>query len=215
MSLERYVHGVVRAVGVQLVLVVLLTASAFSYLRWGVGPDLEAAIDDSRTVRTIHEAMLNQETSLRGYMLTRNRSALGPYEEGRNDLADATAEAERADFARGDFAASFTELRLTQQRWIDQWAEPAAEGTAFTTEGQRERFIELGRELFDDYRVAQEHLIDQLRAERDRLLDHQRTVLAVAGIAALLTGTVLLGFTLRERRRIGELVVEPVELDAA
>lgn len=211
LTLERYVRSIVRAVGVQLALVVILTTAAFSYLRWQVGPDLEAAIDNARTVRTMHEAMLNQETSLRGYLLTGGPSALGPYEEGRGALTEATADAEGAELARGEFASSFTELRLTQQRWIDQWAEPASEGVTFTTEVGRERFIEDGRELFDDYREAQERLIGQLWDERDRLLDHQRLVLAVAGSAALLTGAVLLGFTFRERRRIDALVVEPVD----
>lgn len=211
-TLESYVRGVVRAVGVQLLLVALLTGSIFAYLLWRVGPDLESAIEDARAVRVMHEAMLDQETGLRGYLLTRNEESLEPYERGKAVLAEANESADASLASNSRFGRAFVALRLAQQRWIDQWAVRAeAVGPGdLLDDDEMGRFIQEGRELFDSYRTEEETLIDGLVAERNRLLDHQRRVLATASIVAVIAGALLLALTLRERRRIDETVVEPV-----
>src|SRR5690242_18285069 len=89
-SVVEHLHRVFRATGVLLAMVVLLTAGLFLYLLAVLTPGLERAIDDARLVREMHEAMLDEETGLRGYLLTNERDLLGPYAEGQDALRAAT-----------------------------------------------------------------------------------------------------------------------------
>lgn len=207
-SLESYVRGVIRAVGVQLLLITVLTGGAFGYLRWWLGPELEQAIRNARTVRILHEAMLDEETNLRAYLITGDDDLLQAIEAGRSTMDDANTSL--ASHHR--FGADYAALRLAQQRWTDEWADVAIDGgrAAFQTEAELQAFIRSGRALFDDYRRIEESLITDLIAERDRLLALQQRILALASAIALVTGAALFLITLRERRRIDEIVVEPV-----
>jgi len=205
-----HLQRVFRATGVLLAVVVVLNAALFAYLLGWLGPELESTIDNGRLVREMHEAMLDQETGLRGYLLTGEAKVLEPYTEGRVALDHATAAAER-ELAAGELSGDFLAMRLAQQRWMEQWADAAAAGPRFETDPERAAFIADGKELFDAYRTTEEHLIDRLVTKRARLLDRQRLVLGATAMAALVTGVVLFGIARRERRQLQHLLVEPIQ----
>jgi diguanylate cyclase (GGDEF)-like protein len=210
-SIVEHLQSAFRATGVLLAVVVVLNAAVFAYLLGWLGPDLESAIDDARLVREMHEAMLDQETGLRGFLLTGEQALLEPYADAQGVLAETTAAAEGGLADRGSVAADFLEMRLAQQRWAEQWAEPAAAGPEFGSDAERAAFIEAGKLLFDDYRVPEEAVLDQLLEERTQLLDRQRAVLAATALAALATGALLFLVARRERRRLHHLLVEPIQ----
>jgi diguanylate cyclase (GGDEF)-like protein len=210
-SLETYLNRMMRATGVTMATVVVATAAVFAYLLWDLSPQLREVIDNTRTMRVLHESMLDQETGLRGYLLTGESSAKEPYLRGRSDMRATTEEAERRLAPEQAFTRDFLAVRLAQQRWVERWAEPAATGPTFASAAERDAFIAQGTALFDGYRVAQDRLLDRLTERRDDLLVQQRWVLLVTAAAAFNAGALLLAVSARERRRLRGAVVAPVQ----
>ncbi|MDQ2679010.1 MAG: diguanylate cyclase [Actinomycetota bacterium] len=210
-SLETYLRRIMRATGIMMATVVVTTAAVFAYLLWDLTPQLREVIEHARMVRILHESMLDQETGLRGFLLTGEPDAKEPYVRGREAMLDATQEAEDELATEPEFTRDYLALRLAEQRWVEGWAERAATGPEFATEAERDTFFAEGKVLFDEYRVAQERLIDRLTGKREELLVQQRRVLIVTAAVAFNIGMLLLAVAARERRRLRGAVVTPVQ----
>ena len=70
------------------------------------------------------EAMVNQETGLRGYLLTADRHFLAPYVHGAADFARAMAEARRLTADNPEQQGRLTKIGALAQRWRGSVAEP-------------------------------------------------------------------------------------------
>jgi signal transduction histidine kinase len=117
----------------------------------------------------LSNAMVNQETGLRGYVLGGREPFLQPYRQGRADAAraerglDALARAEMAGRLAPDLAA----VRQRIDDWESGYARPTIErvrrlGTGGVTDAQ----INAGKVRFDAVRVALARLQANLRADR-------------------------------------------------
>lgn len=206
-----YLHRVFRATGLLLAAIVVINGAVFAYLFWRVGPEMDTAVDGARAVRELHESMLDQETGLRGFLLTGDADFLTPYEEGVAAMDVALVDAEERLASDPQFSGDLLAMRLAQQAWVDQWADQAAQAPTFASDATLRGFLEEGKSVFDAYRTAQERLIRNLVAERTRLMDRQRAVIAAAGAGALVMGLALLGIAARERRRLVALVIHPID----
>ncbi|MEC3982510.1 sensor histidine kinase [Amycolatopsis sp. H20-H5] len=156
------------------------------------GPELLQA-------NALSAALLNQETGIRGYLLTRQADFLTPYQDGRQQQAQAVAELRRLG------AASDTETGADLGRVlvaIDSWqrvaAAPTMPGAAPPTPGHVDR----GRTQFDDVRsslgVLQAHLgvaRDAGRASLSAASTFLTTMLvSIAGLVLLLFALLYFGF---------------------
>ncbi|MFC8080816.1 ATP-binding protein [Streptomyces sp. NPDC057307] len=162
-------------------------------------------IDEVSPARTqafrLQAALLDQETGVRGYQLTRDEDLLEPYRRG---LTDETAARERlADLVDG-LDRPVADLRAVDRAahdWRTEFADPALAG------GSRDDALSVteAKQAFDRVRAAldaqQEHLGQEQRDARaafaEARTDRDRALIA-ALVAFLLTGvaiTVLVHFT--------------------
>jgi diguanylate cyclase (GGDEF)-like protein len=147
-------------------------------------PRVDRAIDATSSVRRSHEAMLDQQAGLRGFLLSGDERFLEAYHRGEGALPELNAEA--TDLIGGDAALGndLFELRLAQQRWIDRWALVALDRRAGAGDVS-DAFIDLDKELFDAYRDRYEVLSGKIIAQRTRAVQSQQRVLVGAVLAAL------------------------------
>ena len=94
-----------------LVAVALTTLLVLDVSRYG--PHVRDSVEANRLLRLSHEAMLEQETSLRAFLLSGDSSFLVPYQEARAALVELTEPAD-ARLGTGPTAAAYLQLRLAR-----------------------------------------------------------------------------------------------------
>jgi len=153
--------------------------------------------DESTAAAAMFTAMLDQETGLRGYVISRDRDFLQPFVDGGRDFGAAAAQA-RALAGDSPPAETLDSLVATASRWRALAEEEIAglgrdPDRMLTSPATDER-----KRLFDRYRTQHGQLQDQLAAERaDRLGD--AGLISVFVIVALAVVFFALGFWLIER----------------
>ncbi|WP_367128920.1 ATP-binding protein [Saccharothrix sp. HUAS TT1] len=169
--------------------------------RWTL---LDQILPARNLVRDVDTALINQETGVRGYLLTVNEDFLRPYPNGQQ--AERQAEDAARDLlgeVRPDLVRGLEELGRLSQEWRTSYAEPLIQrvrqaGASQTTLAEAAR----GKLLFDRVRDAADELGDELdRAAEDarRNLDEVARqqlwllyglglllVLIIAGVAVVL-----------------------------
>ena len=136
-------------------------------------------------------SLVNQETGLRGYALTRDTSFLQPYRQGLIDEQVARARLERFVLPSDPARLSLLTVDAAITAWRDQYASlRTADG------GGNDSTIQFGRELFDrvrqtsaalDTRLARQVTAAQAEADRDR----QLVLIVLAIMAAAVVGAVV------------------------
>ena len=189
----------------------LVTLVAFGLILLVVAPRSTRFTEAARNTRLTHQAMLDQETGVRGYLLTGVDRFLDPYVRGRRNLPPANGRLR--ELVAGDRALEeqFLTVRGRQQRWITRWAEPAVSGARVKSEFVRsEEFIASGKLLFDDYR-GREQLLEQRLDERRRDAERvERGILLGAVAIELVLCAAVYARGRRRYRELGDAVVGPV-----
>ena len=168
---------------------------------------------DPAAVQTLRlsNALINQETGVRGFALAGQEDFLQPYTQGRADEIDAVAQLRR--LLGPDQPQAMADLQNVVDAattWRLQYAEPTIDGvrasrkpTAATTDR--------GKQLFDVIRtrIAMEttHL-DSLRSQARQSLDRSADILLwiACGIAALLVASII-AMAIGLRRGVSQPVV--------
>jgi PAS domain S-box-containing protein len=154
--------------------------------------------------------MLNQETSIRGYVVTGNGQSLEPYSTGRagvaQDLAALRQLARRRPEIAGDVAASAQAVKRLEQFYAQQIALVEKGG-----DGQRraQRLVLAGKHLFDQFRADS----GRLAARSDAIVAQARTsqrhtfyaLLAVVLVAGVTAAGIAFWLLLSVPRRIWSL----------
>ncbi|HEY1833710.1 MAG TPA: CHASE3 domain-containing protein, partial [Solirubrobacteraceae bacterium] len=167
---------------------------------------LEEISPSVRAALRLEDALVNQETGLRGYQLSKQASFLEPYRGGRTAEAEALAALSARLSATGPaVAASLSEIRARIVEWRARYVQPTLRA-ATAGPGGKVSSSELGKGLFDAIRRPLAHMQAQLASEDDRTrnqlssaADFQNAMLIVA--AVLIIGS-LLGAALFIRRMI-------------
>ncbi|MCU1375408.1 MAG: hypothetical protein JWO68_2694 [Actinomycetia bacterium] len=204
-SLADGIRRPLRLVTVVLAVMLGVTLGLGWFLFAQLQPRVDRASTLGRQVRVGHEALLDQETGLRGWLATGDDSFLTPYRAGRAALAAANRQ---LDGAAGH---DILTLRLAQQAWINGWAvETARLDPSSLSEAEVDRQLTRGKALFNDYRRVQGAVMDRLSRAGIAAQDEQRQVLAGWFVvqAALLGGS--LALARNYRRRLVRSVVDPV-----
>jgi len=191
----------------------LLSLLSSGYLLLVSQPRVSSYTEMTRDARLMHEAMLDQETGLRGWLATGDRRFLTPYDSGRgrtvalsNDLLDRSA-----------FDASITRklvpVLLEQQRW-HAWAQNASGWLVDDEDRSTGRVTDVlvrGKDLFDAYRLAEQTSTANIVAKRDHALQVQRAALGTS-LAATLFVLALAGLqAARRRRRLERTIITPMD----
>ncbi|SDF61644.1 Signal transduction histidine kinase, partial [Blastococcus fimeti] len=176
-----------------------------------IGPRVDRANDMLSALQDGHIAMLNQETGVRAFLVTREPRFLEPYVKGVEDLerADAALRALRDDVP--DVAEHLVELEEAERAFTEGWTVPTL--AAQPAIGDIEALNEVLREdkrLFDRYREVELHvreLVEQQRADAGA----QRTYMMVgAALAALAVAGVVAVAVRRANRRLAEELLPPI-----
>jgi signal transduction histidine kinase/DNA-binding response OmpR family regulator len=214
-QLSRQVGRVSRTAIAAVAGAALTNIVLLGYLGLHADPVTARASDAGREIRLAHLAMLDQETSLRAFLITGKEADLEPYEVGVDDLQEHLAE------AREDLAGEpeLLELLDAQEqaiaRWSTGWAERAVrdgrEIAANARSAEKHGFIDAGRVRFDAYRAAQaatEEAANELRSDAEEL-QQQAVIVSFAVQVLVLVGGLLL--VRRQARALTASVVEPVD----
>ncbi len=195
-----------------LVSVLILSLATSGYLILVSQPRLANYVELAREARDIHEAMLDQETGLRGWLATGEPVFLQPYREGRAHATEAVSDLLTDVRSSPDVTDRVVATLLARQEW-QNWASEAAQ-KRFTTDqrttGALSDFLLEGKGLFDTYRAKDTISTDVIRARRTEALETQK----VALVAVFASYLVLLGasaaVTFRRRRRLQAVVLAPI-----
>ncbi len=182
----------------------LVLAALFSWLV----PTTDRYSDGARAVRLSHQAMVDQETGLRGFLLTDEQRFLQPYLAAVREVPLREAEARTAFADQPAQLALLAEVGRRQQDWWVQWADVARERVPAAA--QRASFLGAGKELFDAYRAAHlraESGADALRAQAQA---RQLQVLSVALVVVVVLMVAVALALRREFVRLRAGLVAPV-----
>lgn len=160
----------------------------------------------------LRTSMVDQETGIRGYVITRDDRLLQPYTKGRATQADMEAEIRRAvsgDPAEDDVDAALDRVQRAMDDWRDSVADPLLDGPADQPDLDA-TFIR-STAVFDEVRAELDALEGVLQSEREiartNLEDTTSRLVVSVGATILLFGAVALGGSWILRRR----VVAPVD----
>jgi signal transduction histidine kinase len=154
-----------------------------------VEPSLRAALG-------LENALVNEETGIRGYAITAEPRFLDPYRSGRTAEQAAYLELARRSVA-GDprLAADIAEVRARSRAWRQGFAEPVLRRTARSRSGSLAASVR-GKALFDAIRLSMADVQNELtlrlaraRGELSNQANLLETTLLIAG--ALIIGSVL------------------------
>ena len=202
-SLIRSVVEWGHITGAALIVVAATLIGLFAFDLWIYQPEVDRTIEATALTRLGHEAMLDQQVGLRGFLASGDEQFLETYQSGNDALPELNREAERLIAGRGDLGGYLLEMRLTQQAWIDGWATEAL--ARRRSENPRSAsFLLLDETLFDEYRARYEILISHLSDHRSQAIADQRRALLIATALALLvtaTAGVVGGRRVRALRR--------------
>jgi signal transduction histidine kinase/DNA-binding response OmpR family regulator/HPt (histidine-containing phosphotransfer) domain-containing protein len=210
-SVAGQLRGVVFVVSVALAVTIVTVGLVFGGILWKVRPDTTRLSNAGRAVRLAHEAMLDQETGLRGWLLTGEDRFLGPYRAGVTDLAKQNADIDRFTRPNPGLSRLAGDVRMAQLQWTDLWARGVlARQPKGGEAGASGALLEAGKTLFDSYRVRKEALQDAVDAAR---VDRESFEGDVLGTCLALTVALYLAVVLitgRRYRRLRRSVLGPV-----
>ena len=191
-----------RAIELGVMTLLLVTAGSAAVVLAVYHPRIENTSDAATGLREAHAGLLDQETGLRGFLITRDAKFLQPYRQGLDETRAGNGAVAGAGLG-GDDLIGLTAVRRAEQAWSSTWARRAA---TLPVPGDGSpaalgRFLDQGRVLFDAYRRAYDPLVDRLDDDRQTAIDDERfALMATVGVDALVAVGVLL-LTTRERRR--------------
>ncbi|WP_405429391.1 CHASE3 domain-containing protein [Micromonospora sp. NBC_00617] len=199
-SLRRRVITLLTVVGV--LLIGLATAEAAMAARNRT--QIDAILNETGPLRVQSQELLNavldQETAVRGYAVSGDPADLSPYEAGL-DQEKATIKAMRA--LLNDYPQIGQELRVVEET-AEQWREAVAEPVIATTEQDGTRagqalVTEQARQRFDEVRSAVDDLQQEILAAREQSAANVRNssnllvlLLIIAALVVVVAGAVLL-----------------------
>jgi methyl-accepting chemotaxis protein len=206
---DRLAHALHQLI-VALAALGLLLGALFGYVLGSVLPAQLRYASGDRAVHLAHDAMIDQETALRGYLLVRDTRFLQPYWNGLKSLTTEDASASDSLGSEPAMAPLLLNMRVAQEEWISRWAVVVADGNAPTQLAPLTTFLSQGKTLFDAYRVTELRLSDSVEVKREALQRGEALafgvglgflLVVVAGLAVVVT---------RQRRRLRDVLVAPV-----
>jgi len=162
-SLRRRLFALFSFVVAVLVASVAFTAAAVVHLNDTVHSQIDRIDPAQVAAADFLSAMVNQETGVRGYVITRNTTFLGPFISGESQELSAYGRLRRLLAGERTLSAELAQLLGAARTWQANWAEPAVveteEGSAAASSVAT---TALGRHLFDVVRTDAGRLLAEL-----------------------------------------------------
>jgi PAS domain S-box-containing protein len=211
-SLRQAVSRTYRSVTLLVIFLMSVVALVFGVDSAYFQNEIRKTDEATRAVRQAHEGMVDQQTGMRGYLLSRPATAerfLEPYAAGRAAAATNLAIAVRAVDGDHEIAPLLDVAAERATLWQDTWAEPLVNGRVVTDEHSEALHTE-DQGLFDSYRSAATVLIDALEDRKDRLVAGQTIAFGLGFGLAILAGVIVVVGVSRQHRRLVGALVDPI-----
>jgi signal transduction histidine kinase len=144
---------------------------------------------------TLTGAYVDQETGVRGYLLSGQSDFLTPYTQGKASERASLSHLRSELAGRPDLLRRVQDVQSAAQTWRARIADPAIKAAPSTTKAQDQVAVEAGKVRFDAIRASLRHLRVPIREARDTssrdLVGAQRQLRTV--LLAALLGLVVLG----------------------
>lgn len=193
-------------VGIRALAVVTLTTLALTALVVArLAPQVSRADDVLSALQDGHVAMVNQETGLRGFLVTRDPQFLQPYLAGAASLQ--LLDARLTGWAAEDpgLAVQVAQLQDAEHMWITGWALPLQQDRPDVGDAAGLSALLLrGKSLFDDYRAVEAGLRATVEEGRDLAVHRQRNALLTGALVDLAVAGVVGLAVRRANRRLAE-----------
>ncbi|GGM68986.1 histidine kinase [Lentzea pudingi] len=188
-----------RLLGIIVVVLLVMTAIAISStvvaldaLSGARGRTIDQVEPAGRHVDEINRALLDQETGVRGFVLTGQDAFLTPYLDGQKAEADA---ARSVRDLVGDVNGRVSRIEQLADQWRSEYATPTIAAARSSTTPGAEGGIERGKVLFDQLRAEIGALgidIGGLARQARADLDHAASVVLwlVIGMGVLLVAVI-------------------------
>ena len=177
-----------------------------------LGERVDRANDMLSALQDGHIAMLNQETGLRGFLVTREARFLEPYIKGVADLAEADATLLRLGADAEELADALAALEAAEQRFVTEWARPVlAAQPAVGDMVALDSLLNRDKLRFDAYRAVEAEarvLVEEQR--RDALALQRGVVMAGAALSLAVAGAVAVAVR-RANRKLTETLLPPTQ----
>lgn len=188
----------------------LVSLASSGYLIVVCQPAVSRYSDLARDSRLLHEAMIDQQTGLRGWLATGSAGFLEPTVSGaanEEQLSRGLLESSTGD---PELTASLVPTLMTQRDW-DRWADRAARWQPDQhTPGQLLTFLHRDKSLFDVYREAAATSTAYAVARRDEAIAHERLALVTSLLVSLVMLAAAAVHTFQRRRRLQRAVLQPI-----
>lgn len=217
-SLAEVVRDSFRMVTAAALLVVLTLTCTLSWVLFAAQPRIAELRSGVDAVRDSQQAMLDQETGARAYLLIGSPQFLQPYDSGTRALRVADARLDLLVRDEPSLASRLIAVRIAADRWQQQWGRPAVGERASLVAGstasdpqRTAQFLARGKALFDAYRAAAARLQASVGALASSAVTEQDVVLAVTAVIELLIGLGAVALAVRRKRVLARDVVHPVD----
>jgi diguanylate cyclase (GGDEF)-like protein len=197
-----------RAVAVLIALALALAIATLIAVLAIYQPSLVHYADGRTGARTARQAMADQETALRGYLIAGTPGFLAAYRTGQVELIAGHQAIDDNLGGNSGLAPLVDATRQAEQAWTNGWAQPVAAAPA--PEGSGKAAV-LGGDvpLFASYRKDAIALSSAISSRYDEVRRDETIVLATgAGLQALLF-CVLFVYAIREQQRLRVALVRP------
>jgi methyl-accepting chemotaxis protein len=211
-GLNRSLGGAIAAIALVSVLSSTALLAAFHQLHEAT----EARAHSTRVIRYLdafRSAMLNQETGLRGFLITGRETSLEPYRSGRAALEDTVGRLDEMIGRNGEASSLLAEATTAARAWQTEIgdkalaiaADPATRPSAIKIEADGS-----GKQLFDTFRARLTAIeaVEEARraAQNERLLKAERTARFALWVGAMITVLICIAIGIA----INRLIVRPL-----
>jgi signal transduction histidine kinase/CheY-like chemotaxis protein len=159
-----------------------------------------------------HIAMLNQETALRGFLVTREVRFLEPYNKGAADLAQADATLARLGAGDEELAGTLADLRAAEQRFLTEWVQPVLlDQPAVGDMAALDALLNRDKLRFDAYRAVEADARVLVEEQRRAAMDLQRVVVITGAALSLAVAGIVAVAVRRANRQLAETLLPPTQ----
>jgi signal transduction histidine kinase len=168
-----------------------------------VGPARRAAL-------SLETALVNEETGVRGYVITDNPSSLQPYGIGQAEEAKAYAELRAQEHVIGPrLATELATLSARTRAWQDEFVVPALANPRLTARRAVGTGLE-GKQQFDAVRVSLASLRDVLELRDAQARNALQSAANALQLILILAGALILGSVLLAGLFLRHLITRPL-----
>ncbi|MGH9094214.1 MAG: histidine kinase dimerization/phospho-acceptor domain-containing protein, partial [Acidimicrobiales bacterium] len=206
-TIDDRLRSTFRLLRVAMAFMALAGIVVVGYDRYNIQPALHRSSNAQRALLLANGGMLDQETGLRGWLLTGDPTFLQPDDQGISETRQGDAQL-RAALAGSD-PQFMAEFEAAQQAWISEWAAVARSAGSQIPRATLDTFVLEGKALFDRYRATEAPLAAAVDQDRATALQRSGTVGYLAVGVELVAAAGALALSRRQRRRLGAALAGP------